>query len=367
MLVAATRLTGPDRDARPGAGGQLERAPGGVHLRLRATRSTRPSAPTGTTSGSGCPAAGASTLRNQPQGTQPVDAAALVGLEFGYLPRLGLRDPADKRITDTLAIVEAMLGADTPSGRAYHRYDIDGYGEWLDGSGWPVRKFGIGRPWPLLAGERGHLDVLAGGDANSPAAGDAGHARPRRPAARADLGRRPAPLAEPAAGPAHRQRDAAGLGAQRADQARGGGRHGQAGRAAHPGQRPVPRGRARLADLVLARLQPGPGAARGADPGGGGPGAVHPALRVRRLGPGHDHRTGRAAASASACSGSPSPRPTWPGGPACSSCAATRTAAGKPPPATTSRWALPGRPPCGCQPPTPRLAARVPAADNRVP
>ena len=104
-------------------------------------------------------------LANQPQGTQPVDAAALVGLEFGYLPRLGLRDPADKRVTDTLAIVEAMLGVDTPSGRAYHRYDIDGYGEWLDGSGWPVRKFGIGRPWPLLVGERGHLDVLAGGNA----------------------------------------------------------------------------------------------------------------------------------------------------------------------------------------------------------
>jgi hypothetical protein len=39
-----------------------------------------------------------------------------VGLEFAYLPRLGLRDPADKRIIDTLAIAEAMLGADTPSG-----------------------------------------------------------------------------------------------------------------------------------------------------------------------------------------------------------------------------------------------------------
>ena len=90
-----------------------------------------------------------------------------MGLEFAYLPRLGLRDPADKRITDTLAIVEAMLGTDTPTGRAYHRYDVDGYGEWLDGSGWPVRKFGIGRPWPLLAGERGHFDVLSGGNAST--------------------------------------------------------------------------------------------------------------------------------------------------------------------------------------------------------
>jgi glucoamylase len=166
MLVAATRLTGPDRALALAladnwnerleeftyvSGDEVDQAfgTGGHYVRI------------------GLPGGGRVDLRNQPQGTQPVDAAALVGLEFGYLPRLGLRDPADKRVADTLAIVEAMLGADTPSGRAYHRYDIDGYGEWLDGSGWPVRTFGIGRPWPLLAGERGHLDVLAGGDAKA--------------------------------------------------------------------------------------------------------------------------------------------------------------------------------------------------------
>jgi glucoamylase len=115
----------------------------------------------------GLPGGGRIFLGNQPQGTQAVDAAALVGLEFAYLPRLGLRAPGDKRITDTLTIIEAMIGVGTPSGRAYHRYDIDGYGEWLDGSGWPIRRFGIGRPWPLLAGERGHLDVLTGGAAGT--------------------------------------------------------------------------------------------------------------------------------------------------------------------------------------------------------
>ena len=57
-----------------------------------------------------------------------------------------------------------MLSRGTPNGTAYYRYDVDGYGEWIDGSGWPRRHFGIGRPWPLLAGERGHYDVLAGGD-----------------------------------------------------------------------------------------------------------------------------------------------------------------------------------------------------------
>jgi glucoamylase len=107
-------------------------------------------------------------LQNQPSDTpEQLDSSALVGLEFLYLPRLGLRDPADPRITATLTIAEAMLGADTASGRAYHRYDLDGYGEWLDGTGWPRRSYGIGRPWPLLTGERGHYDVLAGGTATA--------------------------------------------------------------------------------------------------------------------------------------------------------------------------------------------------------
>jgi glucoamylase len=101
------------------------------------------------------------SVHNQPPGTQPLDATTLIGMEFLYLPRLGLRAPDDLRILDTLKIAEVMLGSDTPSGRAYHRYDTDGYGEWLDGSGFPIRNYGIGRPWPLLAGERGHFEVAS--------------------------------------------------------------------------------------------------------------------------------------------------------------------------------------------------------------
>jgi glucoamylase len=171
LLVAATRLTGPDRALALAladnwnerleeftyvSGDEVDQAfgTGGHYVRIGRPgggRAAPPSEPPG----------------SQPPGCWPASAAALVGLDFGYLPRLGLRDPADQRVTDTLAIAEVMLGADTPSGRAYRRYDLDGYGEWLDGSGWPVRKTGIGRPWPLLAGERGHLDVLAGGDAGA--------------------------------------------------------------------------------------------------------------------------------------------------------------------------------------------------------
>ncbi len=103
-------------------------------------------------------------LSNVPGDTDAVAAELMVGLDFLYLSRLGLRDPHDKRVTDTVTVVDAMLACDTPAGRTFYRYDLDGYGEWIDGSGWPVRRFGIGRPWPLLAGERGHYELVAGGD-----------------------------------------------------------------------------------------------------------------------------------------------------------------------------------------------------------
>jgi glucoamylase len=163
MLVAATRLSGQDQQYTLAladnwnerleafsfiAAGELDQFFGtdGHYVRIG-------------------PAVDQIRLGNQPSPTQPIDAEALVGMEFLYLARLGLRDPHDKKITDTLKIVESMLSKDTPSGRAYLRYNLDGYGEWLDGSGWPVRHFGIGRPWPLLAGERGQYDVLIGGKA----------------------------------------------------------------------------------------------------------------------------------------------------------------------------------------------------------
>jgi glucoamylase len=103
-------------------------------------------------------------VANQPDGAEAVVAERLVGLDFLYLVRLGLRGPLDRRIVDTITVIEQMLARDTPNGRAYYRYNLDGYGEWTDGSGWPARRYGIGRPWPLLAGERGHYEKLAGGD-----------------------------------------------------------------------------------------------------------------------------------------------------------------------------------------------------------
>ena len=82
-------------------------------------------------------------------------ASALVSMDFSYLTRLGLRDAQDPRIKNTIALADALLRVETPSGAVYHRYNEDGYGEKADGA--PFDGSGVGRLWPLLVGERGHL------------------------------------------------------------------------------------------------------------------------------------------------------------------------------------------------------------------
>jgi glucoamylase len=91
---------------------------------------------------------------------ESIMASALVSLDFSYLVRLGLRDAHDTRVTDTIKVVDAVLRVETPSGPLYHRYNEDGYGEHADGH--PFDGSGIGRAWPLLVGERGHLALQAG-------------------------------------------------------------------------------------------------------------------------------------------------------------------------------------------------------------
>ncbi|HEX9107173.1 MAG TPA: glycoside hydrolase family 15 protein, partial [Longimicrobiales bacterium] len=93
---------------------------------------------------------------------ETLGAGDLVGLEFMYLARLGLRPADGPRMTDTLRVVDGMLLKDTPCGPLYYRYNNDGYGEHADGS--PFDGSGIGRLWPLLSGERGHLGLMRGED-----------------------------------------------------------------------------------------------------------------------------------------------------------------------------------------------------------
>jgi GH15 family glucan-1,4-alpha-glucosidase len=100
-------------------------------------------------------------VRNRAGETVP--AAELVGLEFAYLARLGLRRADAPEMRASLQVADAVLRVETPSGPLYHRYNCDGYGEHDDGG--PFDGTGIGRVWPLLTGEVGHLALLDHGDA----------------------------------------------------------------------------------------------------------------------------------------------------------------------------------------------------------
>ncbi len=70
--------------------------------------------------------------------------------------------PATRRFRAGVAVADGLLAVDLPTGRAWHRYNEDGYGEHADGT--PFDGSGIGRAWPLLTGERGHLALAAGED-----------------------------------------------------------------------------------------------------------------------------------------------------------------------------------------------------------
>lgn len=92
-----------------------------------------------------------------------ITASALVSLDFSYLVRLGIRSALDPRVQDTMRVVDQIISVETPSGLLYRRYNGDGYGEHADGR--PFDGHGIGRAWPLLVGERGHLALQSGEDA----------------------------------------------------------------------------------------------------------------------------------------------------------------------------------------------------------
>jgi glucoamylase len=78
------------------------------------------------------------------------------------LVRFGLRQPDDPLILASIRVADALLKTETPSGPVWHRYNCDGYGEHDDGS--PYDGTGRGRGWPLLTGERGHYELVAGRD-----------------------------------------------------------------------------------------------------------------------------------------------------------------------------------------------------------
>lgn len=99
-------------------------------------------------------------VKNVPPSDADMPAVELISPDALALVRFGLRSPADKRITDTVKIIDELLKINTPDGITWHRYNDDGYGEHADGSAFDGT--GIGRGWPLLTGERAHYELCLG-------------------------------------------------------------------------------------------------------------------------------------------------------------------------------------------------------------
>jgi glucoamylase len=99
-------------------------------------------------------------VKNRPLGQNVLPGEQIVSVDALALVRYGLRSPHDPRILDTLKVIDAILRKETKTGPVWHRYNLDGYGEHEDGS--PFDGTGVGRGWPLLAGERGHYEVTRG-------------------------------------------------------------------------------------------------------------------------------------------------------------------------------------------------------------
>lgn len=100
-------------------------------------------------------------IKNRLQETAP-PADEQVSTDALQLVRFGLRAADDPLVRDTVTVIDALLRVDMPAGPAWRRYNGDGYGEHQDGA--PFDGSGCGRPWPLLTGERGHYELLAGRD-----------------------------------------------------------------------------------------------------------------------------------------------------------------------------------------------------------
>jgi glucoamylase len=110
--------------------------------------------------GASSPLQGFVPIKNRGIDSSTARAVEIVSPDALALVRFGLRAPEDPRILNTIKVIDELLRVKLPQGPAWYRYNNDGYGEHEDGS--PFDGTGIGRPWPLLAGERAHYELAAG-------------------------------------------------------------------------------------------------------------------------------------------------------------------------------------------------------------
>jgi glucoamylase len=99
-------------------------------------------------------------IKNRPLGESTAPSEQIVSPDSLALVRFGVRAPDDPRILNTIKVIDALLKKTLPKGDFWYRYNGDGYGEHANGSAFDGS--GIGRPWPLLTGERAHYELAAG-------------------------------------------------------------------------------------------------------------------------------------------------------------------------------------------------------------
>jgi glucoamylase len=79
--------------------------------------------------------------------------------------RYGIFAANDPLIVASVKVIDHVLKFDSQYGPCWRRYNHDGYGQ--DENGGPFITWGVGRPWPLLTGERAHYELAAGRDVKS--------------------------------------------------------------------------------------------------------------------------------------------------------------------------------------------------------
>jgi len=95
-------------------------------------------------------------------GTGIHDERDVVDQGFIELVRMGIRPANDPIIENSLKIIDQTIRVQTPNGPDFYRYNHDGYGETYFGGPWLGE--GVGRLWPIFAGERGEYEIALGAD-----------------------------------------------------------------------------------------------------------------------------------------------------------------------------------------------------------
>lgn len=98
-------------------------------------------------------------------GPGAIDQRKVVDPSFLELVRLGIKPASDQVISNSIKVVDTQLSVATSTGKFWHRYTDDGYGETASGAPWnltpPDSGATHGRLWPIFAGERGEYEIAA--------------------------------------------------------------------------------------------------------------------------------------------------------------------------------------------------------------